>query len=183
MMRGLFGMSGLLVGLFGLLLSWQSASFTSAPLKEKLGVVESRRLAEQHYQVRVDLVEGELKSFEIRGDQWQLDARIIAWEGWLSWISARPSIRFERISGRYTDMSQARSGKRSVEAFYGDLEKVDVWSWLSELGDLPGLKMHYGSSVYVPMQDGARYGVYLSHQGLIVKPENRIGERTLESWE
>lgn len=140
-------------------------------------------LGSQHYRLHIRPIEGEQKSVVIRGDQWQLDARIVVWEGWLEWVSSRPFVRFERISGRYDALEDERVRERSVEAYHQEVLSLDVWGWLASLGGLPGLAIQYGSSVYVPMADGARYALYLSHQGLMVKADNTIAADKINRWD
>ena len=118
--------------------------------------------------------------FEIHGDQWQLDARLLTWVGPLAAAGQKPLYRLDRISGRYVSLEQARNGQQSVfslkQSQYVDLweifERFDTW-----------IDVSYGSAVYMPMENGAVFSVYLTAKGMNVRPINYIAKKILkEDW-
>lgn len=112
------------------------------------------------------------RKFELAGDEWQLDARVLKWRGWANLLGLDARYRLERVSGRYLDIAQERTAPRSVYAL-GEPETFDLWSLASQYPDwLPFVDAVYGSATYLPMADGATYEVSLSQSGLIARPQN-----------
>lgn len=112
------------------------------------------------------------RSFELAGDEWQLDARVLKWRGWANVLGLDARYRLERVSGRYRDIAQERSAPRSVYAL-GEEPAFDLWSLASEYPDwLPFVDAVYGSATYLPMAEGATYEVSLTQSGLIARPQN-----------
>src|SRR5690625_7570671 len=57
--------------------------------------------------------DGTEQEFDLRGDQWQLDARIIKWQGFVAAMGVKPGYRLDRISGRYYTLEDERSAERT----------------------------------------------------------------------
>ena len=129
------------------------------------------RIGEQRYRAALSRPSGEVRSLELRGDEWQLDARILKWRGWANLLGFDAHYRLERISGRYRDVAQERSAARTVEEL-GEARGIDLWQLAqSRPRWLPFVDAIYGSATYLPMADGARYRVSLGQSGLIARPE------------
>lgn len=56
---------------------------------------------------------GEIQMFVLSGDEWQLDARVLKWQGWANLLGLDAQYRLERVSGRYRDIEQERNGERT----------------------------------------------------------------------
>ena len=105
----------------------------------------------------------------LQGDEWQLDVRMIKWRNWLTFLGEDPLFRLERISGRYVLADQAVQNAPTAHAL-GDGSGFDVWAFARRSGHwLPGIDAAYGSSVFLPMRDGARYRVTISPTGLLAR--------------
>ncbi len=125
---------------------------------------------------------GEMQTFVLAGDEWQLDARVLKWRGWATLLGLDAQYRLERVSGRYRDLQQERQDPRTV---YGLSENpgLDLW-WLSHAYPrwLPFVDALYGSATYLPMADGARYEISITQTGLIARPVNAAAESALGQW-
>lgn len=141
-------------------------------------------LGEQHYKVNLThVLEGQEESFELRGDQWQIDARILKFKGLFGRIGAKPSYRLDRISGRYFSLEDERRSERTIYALSESEYGLDTWAWLNEnAGIIPGVDTTYGSATYLPMADGALFEVSLSYNGLVAKPLNKLAEQAIQRW-
>jgi hypothetical protein len=114
----------------------------------------------------------ERRAFDLAGDEWQLDARVLKWRGWANVLGLDARYRLERISGRYADVAQERSALRTVYAL-GEAPAVDLWALARDYPDwLPFVDAVYGSATYLPMADGATYEVSLTQSGLVARPQN-----------
>jgi hypothetical protein len=115
---------------------------------------------------------GEMQTFILAGDEWQLDARVLKWKGWANLLGLDAQYRLERVSGRYRDIEQERKDERTV---YGLSENpgVDLWVVSTKYPKwLPFVDAVYGSATYLPMADGARYEIKMTQSGLIARPTN-----------
>lgn len=127
-------------------------------------VMDGRR-----YQVHWQPEAGSPASFELEGDEWQLDVRVIKWTDWLTFLGEEPLYRLDRISGRFVDLDEAK-GRRSTMHALSPTDGFDLWAFARKEGNwLPGVDAAYGSSVYLPMADGARYEVSISRTGLLAR--------------
>ena len=125
----------------------------------------------------------EVERFRVRGDEWQLDARMLKWNGpaMLAGMSSR--YRLERLSGRYRDTEQARNGERTVYDLSRD-SGMDLWSLVRDNSQyLPWVDAVYGSATYLPMADGLRYRVSVSQTGLLARPVDGDAETVVEAWQ
>jgi hypothetical protein len=135
---------------------------------------------DQYYDLT--LVDGESNEqrFDIYGDQWQLDARLLTWIGPLAAIGQKPLYRLDRLSGRYVSLEQARNGEQSVFSLKQS-RYVDLWQLLNQFDTW--MDVSYGSAVYMPMENGAVFSVYLTAKGMNVRPVNSIAKKILkEEW-
>jgi len=134
---------------------------------EPLAKVSFSRLTDQQYEVVVVFSDNAVaKTYKVHGDQWQIEARILRWDGWLNRMGGKPGYRLERLSGRYISAS----------------EYFDVWHWIYKAGGLPGVRAAYGSATYIPMAHGAFYEVGLSQTGVTAKPLNEQAKAALQTW-
>lgn len=122
------------------------------------------------------------QSFELAGDEWQVDARVLKWSGWATLLGLDARYRLERVSGRYRDVEQEKTSPRSVYAL-GETPAIDLWSLAQAHPDwfffLDGL---YGSATYLPMAEGAQYEVTLTQSGLIARPRNDAAKAVTRAW-
>ncbi|HEY0681849.1 MAG TPA: hypothetical protein VGD45_05945 [Steroidobacter sp.] len=125
---------------------------------------------------------GEIQMFVLAGDEWQLDARVLKWKGWANLFGLDAQYRLERVSGRYRNIEQERTGERTV---YGLSENpgLDLWQMTLDKPDrLPFVDAVYGNAAYMPMSDGARYEVSITQSGLIARPVNAAAQQAAGSW-
>lgn len=121
--------------------------------------------------------------FELRGDEWQIDARLINWKPPVTILGLDPIYRLERLSGRYSAIDREQREARTVHAL-SERQPVDLWQLARRFPVLlPGVDAYYGTATYVPMADGARYHISLSRDALIARPANARAETALGRWD
>lgn len=130
----------------------------------------------QNYDLTLASVDGEEQRFQMHGDQWQLDARLLTWIGPIAALGNKPLYRLDRLSGRYVTLEQARNAQQSIYELEPSLY-VDTWKVLQNIPFW--LDTNYGSAVYMPMENGAVYSVYLTAKGMVVRPVNDIAKKLL----
>ena len=139
--------------------------------------------APQRYRVTLTGVpSGEMQTLVLAGDEWQLDARVLKWQGWANVLGLDAQYRLERISGRYRNLEQERHDTRTVY----DLSEnpgIDIWDLRQRYPQwLKFVDAVYGSATYMPMADGARYEVSMTQTGLIARAANEAAQAAGGSW-
>ena len=120
--------------------------------------------------------------FDMYGDEWQLDARILKWRGIATLLGFDTIYRLDRFGGRYRDVTQERKGPRSVHSL-SEEPGLDVWAWTRRYPRwLPWVDAVYGSATYVPMVAGATYRVTASPTGLLARPVNEAARKAVRQW-
>ncbi len=133
--------------------------------------IHFERLGHQHYAATLHYADRDAAiRYELLGDEWQLDARILKWHGLAQLAGMDSRYRLERLSGRYRDTAQEITAARSVHTL-GEAGGLDLWALARDYdGLLPWVDAVYGSATYLPMRDGARYRVRITQSGLIARP-------------
>jgi len=158
--------------------------FTYARLthEQEAARVSTRQLGERQFTVRVDTARRPPQEFGVRGDEWQIDARVLKWRPLGNLLGFDTVYRLDRLSGRYADIASERSAPRSVHDL-AEEPGVDFWAIARRYPRyLPLIDALYGSAAYVPMADGAEYVVTVSSSGLVVRPANEAARRAVGGW-
>jgi len=125
---------------------------------------------------------GDEQGFVLYGDEWQLDARVLKWQGFANQFGLDARYRLERVSGRYRDIGKERTAPRTAYELAAK-PPIDLWEVASAHPSwLPFVDASYGSATYLPMADGARYRVTISQTGLLARPSNKAAERATRAW-
>lgn len=134
------------------------------------------------YVARV-MIEGETdRLFTLRGDEWQMDARVVNWKPPATLLGLDPIYQLDRLSGRYSDINDERTEERTVHALSEEMT-LDVWRVARKFPALmPGVDAYYGTATYLPMADGARFEVTLSRTALVARPVNEQARQAVGQW-
>ena len=188
LLRWLQGTAGLLFFLLALaffLFAVNLFSFHSLTKDKELASLHFASLSDQHFRVTIVEQGGDIKELELLGDLWQIDARVIKWQGWVAALGIMPGYQLGRIQGRYLSIEQERSAPRSVHSLRPDgmVPGFDLWHFLNQQKIwMPWLDARYGSATFLPMADGAEFSLSLSHSGLLARPLNFAAEDAVSSW-
>jgi hypothetical protein len=176
-------LTSLAVATLTVLLLFSYYTYDRLTSERVISTIEFRRVAPDVYRARL-MVRGETdRLFEMHGDEWQMDARIVSWTPPATLLGLEPIYRLERLSGRYAQIERERSETRTVHALT-EPQKVDVWAVAHRFPLLmPGIDAYYGTATYVPMVDGARFEVSLSRDAIVARPVNDIARDAVGSWE
>ncbi len=137
----------------------------------------------QRFLVTLKQQDGQTRQFDLRGDEWQLDARILKWHGLANVLGLDAQYRLHRLSGRYQRLEQARAAPPSVYDI-SEPPPLDVWQLAAQYGDWLNwlVDAAYGSAVYLPMSDDAEYEIQLSQSGLLARPVNLAAKQAVSRW-
>ena len=147
-----------------------------------VATISARQIAPQQFAVRAEFPDGSHASGALRGDEWQLDARVIKWQPAAITLGAQPLYRVDRLSGRYRDPTQAQTAAPSLLVLGGD-SVIDLWQVKQRFPQwLPWIDADFGSAAYLPLADGARYSVSISPLGgLVARPADPASAEKLKA--
>ncbi len=183
-------------GLFFLALA--SASFLLASnlytyqrlvFEQAVAEITFQKLANQKFRAAISTLDSDFqKVLDLYGDEWQLDAQVLTWRGVASLMGLDASYRLHRIAGRYINIKDEQQRPRSVYSLlkkpaYIEDEKFDLWPFFYRHQNwLRLVDAAYGSAVFLPMTDGAKYNIAISRTGLIARPANDEARKAVSQW-
>ncbi|MCP4432774.1 MAG: hypothetical protein GY806_17520 [Gammaproteobacteria bacterium] len=122
-------------------------------------------------------------SFLIKGDEWQLEARILKWLGWANLIGLDSYYQLDRIRGRYRNIEQEINQLPTVFAIPNESRGIDLWKLKQVMkSGLPFLDAYYGQAVFLPLKDGAEFAILINQSGLLARPRNDIARKVVSDW-
>lgn len=182
-LRGMFGLFFLAGAAVLAFVALDILTYKQISKEQVIATLSFEKLAEQQFEATLVSNEGWQKTYILSGDQWQLDARILKWKGFVSRWGVPPCYRLDRISGRYYSLDQEREKDRAIYSISQSEYNVDVWQWVNHgKRVLPLLDAIYGSATFVPMADGALFEVSLSATGLLSRPLNDAATSAVGQW-
>lgn len=180
-LRGLLGLGLLLLAGLIALVAYDVYSYKQILQEQSIATLSFEEIEPQYFDVRLVDKSGQEERFKLRGDQWQLDARIVKWQGYIATLGVKPAYRLERLSGRYFNIEQETTAQRTAYELNKSVYSVDVWSLLNKYPDwLPAVDAVYGSATYLPLKDKALFEVTLSYTGLLARPLNEPAREAVE---
>jgi hypothetical protein len=181
-LSGLTGVFLVAVAVAGTLLAFGLSTFERLTHETRAAELQFLQESQGKYVATLRLPSGGARYFELSGDEWQVDARVLKWRAAAAMLGFDTVYRLERLSGRYRDVERERSGERTVYAL-SDPGWLDLWDVVRQNAYwLPGVDAMYGSATYLPLADGASYEVMVSQTGLLARPSNDAARRAVAGW-
>jgi len=150
--------------------------------EQPAGELQFTRTGERQFNAVLTYPSGERASFALRGDEWQVDARVLKWHAFANLVGFDTAYRLERIGGRYTRIEDERAQARTVFAL-NPPQRIDPWELAHRYRSwLPWLDAVYGSATFLPMADGALYEIKVSQSVLIARPLNQAARDAVGGW-
>ena len=115
---------------------------------------------------------GDRADFELRGDEWELNARVIKFKAFSNLLGFDSAYKLDRLYGRFEDVGRAGETNGASLATNPGLDVVE----LSKRGGgrFAVQDAKYGSAVYNPMSDGLSFDVFMTQSALIARPANEL---------
>ena len=170
------------VGGASILLAFSYFGYSRLVDEQLVSRIEFSEAASGEYVARL-MVDGQIdRLFTLRGDEWQMDARVVNWKPPATLLGLDPIYQLDRLSGRYSSIDDEMSEQRTVHALSDELT-LDVWHVARRFPVLmPGVDAYYGTATYLPMADGARFEVTLTRTALIARPSNAAARDAVGDW-
>ena len=175
-MKALIRLLILLALLFCIAAAVSLRSFRVLLNEDLVATVECERAPETlpyPYLLEITQMEGKSpllrEKFPMIGDQWSIGGEILKWKPWLNFLGFKTCHKLTRLSSRYEKVELEMTRPRFAYELNGGTTLL--WYWLRRWGRwLPLVDAVYGNSVYMDMQPGQRWAVYVMTSGYIVRP-------------
>ncbi len=166
-----------------MIIAFSYYSYERLTAERIVSTVEFRATGPDEFRARLMVASRPDQVFTLRGDEWQIDARLISWKPPMAMLGLEPIYRLDRLSGRYAAIDREQRELRTVHELSPE-QPLDLWRIARGVPSflLPGIDAYYGTATYVPMADGARFEVSLSRDALIARPANEAARRAVGHW-
>jgi hypothetical protein len=150
--------------------------------EQPAGELQFNRTGERQFNAVLTYPGGERAHFALRGDEWQIDARVLKWHALANMVGFDTAYRLERLGGRYARIEDERDQPRTVYSL-NPPQRIDPWDLVHRYHSwIPWLDALYGSATFLPMADGALYEINVTQSGLIARPLNQAARDAVGSW-
>lgn len=114
-----------------------------------------------------------IESYQIRGEQWELDARVLKWHPDAAFFGLHTYYQLERFEGRYQNTEQEQTAQRTVYDLFRQTG-LSLRLLAERYGELmPFHDSTFGNSVYMNLVDEGRYEVRIGQTGLFARATNQ----------
>ncbi len=183
----------LLLAVSAFLLASNLHTYQRLTYEQVIAEITLKKFKDQAFSVHLTSLDSDYQqSFNINGDEWQLDAQVLTWQGIATLLGFDAHYRLHRISGRYTDIDDEQKASRTVYSLvqtkpyidhYIEGDKTDLWKFAHKYRDwMHWVDAAYGSAVFLPMTDKAKYKVSISRTGLVARPDNEAARKAVSRW-
>ena len=180
-LEGLIGLILLAVAALMVVISANLYTYDRLTHESKVAEVSFQEIGPQHFGSTLKF-KNKIQILDLRGDDWQIDARVLKWRGMAVLFGFDTFYRLDRLSGRYRDIGQERTAPRTVYSL-SEGKGLDLWSIAKKYKSwIPWVDAFYGSATYMPMVDGASYAVFVSFTGLLARPNNDVALKAVSQW-
>jgi hypothetical protein len=180
-LEGLVGLVLLGVAAVMVMISINLYTYDRLTHESKVAEVSFQGIGPQHFGTTLKF-ENKIQILDLRGDDWQIDARVLKWRGIANLLGFDTLYRLDRLSGRYRDIDQEKTAPRTVYSL-SEGKGLDLWLMAKKYKRwIPWVDALYGSATYMPMVDGASYTVFVSFTGLLARPNNDIALKAVSEW-
>jgi len=173
----------LVISVFAVITTTEKSTIERLTQSHTLATIEFEEIQPSHYRALFKVSHQQPAAFDLYGDQWQVDARILSWKGAALKLGLQPIYQFERLSGRYDSVDRELDSRRSVYSLQPNKRSDSIWDYLIAYEEyIPYLDSQFGSGTYMPMAHGAKFTIKLTSKGLLAKPRNLIATKSVRQW-
>jgi hypothetical protein len=172
----------ILLSVCALLVAENLQTYQRLSFEQAAGELQLTRTGPREFNAALTYPSGERANFSLRGDEWQVDARVLKWHAFANLIGFDTAYRLERLGGRYSTVEDERAQARTVYAL-NPPQRIDPWDLARRYHSwIPWVDAVYGSATFLPMADGALYEIKVSQSGLVARPLNQSAREAVSGW-
>lgn len=181
------GSAGLLLAGCALALglgAWDMRSYQQVSAARPIATLAFNKVDDKQFSVNLIDQAGNEQRYQLSGDLWQLDVRVLKWFDGLARWGVKPGYRLEQLSGRYLALADEQKLPHTALPLSEKKSCCDVWSQLRAVNRyFSVIEAQEFSATYLPMVDGALYGVSIGSAGLVAEPLNERAKLAMERWQ
>ncbi len=113
---------------------------------------------------------GDLQVFTLKGNHWQLEARVLNWHGWTRWLGLNANVRLEQLLSSDQETAGKPQNSYVLNRTPG-IRLVRLQQAYPELLDF--LSSHTLLTEPMPLENGQRFHIYFSQGQLLARAINR----------
>lgn len=182
-LRGSLGLLLLVATFVSAVLALDLRTYQAWPQAQTIASISFEQLDEQQYIARLTVAGGTEQVFELYGDQWQIDLRILNWTRALRNLGLKPVYRLDKLSGRYLVLEQELvSPARSYPLTQNLAGMASGRVVRAVQHTLPWFSPEYGSAAFMPMAADAEYALQLTAMGLTAHAQNEAAQQAVAMW-
>lgn len=179
-LRGMLGLGLLAFGIAVGILASDIYSYRQVMNDAPVATISFEPIDEQFFNVLVADTSGKESRFQIHGDQWQMDVRMVRLSGYLSGFDLKPAYRLDKVSGRFYDIQKETTAKRAPQVIASSLLGIDWWSFVNNHPAwFSVVEASLGAARYLPMRPNASFEISMTEKGLSVRPLNQAASQAL----
>ncbi|MGH8745389.1 MAG: hypothetical protein ACREUK_02740, partial [Burkholderiales bacterium] len=122
----LLGAAVVLLGVLAAVVAAGLHSYARLTHEQVAAHVALRARGPQDFVLTLDIPDAAPHEYELRGDEWQIDARVLKWRAIGTVIGFDTVYRLERLSGRYSEAAQELTALRTVYPLW-HTPRLDLW--------------------------------------------------------
>ena len=143
--------------------------YRALTFEEVAATVTTEPVAPQRFRATIVFPDRRLAMYEIAGDAFYVDARILKWHPLASLVGLHTAFELDRVAGRYNDVAdERRKPHTTYELARPPLIDLFFLARRRLLGPL--VDAEYGSAAFVAAGAPAQYEVRVSTTGLLMRP-------------
>lgn len=183
-LRGSAGLALLAIAIALALAGWDVRSYQQVSTTRPIATLAFSKIEDKHFNVSLVDQAGNETRFQLSGDMWRLDARVLKWFDAAARAGFKSGYRLDRLSGRYISLSDEQKLPHSSIDLSAESAYFDIWSQLRAVNRyFSVVEAQDASASYLPMADGALYSVTVGSLGLETKPINERAKLAIDQWQ
>ncbi|HEX4601093.1 MAG TPA: hypothetical protein VH116_06860 [Gemmatimonadales bacterium] len=168
LLRGLSGALGLALALLAGTIVVGLRGYRALTFEEVAATVQLEPVGRQRFRATIRLPDNRIAMYELAGDAFYLDARILKWHPLVNLLGVPTAYELDRVAGRYNDVADERTKPHTVYALARP-QHVDLFFLARRRLLGPLVEAVYGSATFNPATQPVSYEVRVAISGLLMR--------------
>lgn len=154
--------------LFGVI-SFSIEGYKALTKEELAATVEVQPVTRQSFSVKIIFPDGDTREYDLDGEEFYIDAHILKWKSIANLFGLHTFYELERVSGRYRDIDDETSKRRTVYSLAKE-KTIDIFKLRLDYPFLSFLiDAQYGSATFIDVNEHNKFNVFVSTTGLLIR--------------
>lgn len=183
-LRGSAGLLLLAAAVVLALAGWDIRTYQQVSATRPIATLAFSKIDDKQFNVNLVDQAGNEQRYQLSGDLWRLDARVLKWFDAAAHAGVKSGYRLDRLSGRYLSLSDEQKLPHTAIDLNTGKSYFDMWSQLRAVNRyFSVIEAQDASASYLPMADGVLYSVTMNPAGLVAQPLNERAKLAIEQWQ